>query len=243
MVVFVANQEDKEHVLKLRGERKTTVIIYDLLKEKAELLERVTKVLFDPEYRSKVSPELLENGNIEYFKPEYNVVNFAKTFFVNYAIDHNLVEHEQVAWVDFGYHRGEKFFKGLTRWEFDFTPNKINFFNVMKKKRIPPFNTEEQVFRYMYENHVYIVGCIFAGDHKAWREFNTLLNQSIEELLSKNIIDDDQGVYMYCMLKRPELFKVRYVGVTWKVDNIANLYNQNSRGFKIRKALRALIGK
>ncbi|RIY33932.1 hypothetical protein CJP74_00475 [Psittacicella melopsittaci] len=240
MVVFVANEEHKERVLKLRENRKTTVIVYDLIKEKADLIKRVKEVLFNPDYRAKVLPELIENGNIEYFHAEYNVVNFAKTFFVNYAIENNLTEHEQIAWVDFGIDRDGKFFAGLTNWKYDFTPDKINFFNIVRAKYIPPFNTEEQVFRFMYENIVYICGGVIAGNKKAWQEFNAYLYPTIDEILAKNVIDDDQGIYIYCYWKRPDLFKVRYVGARWKIENIVKLNNQNTFGYKVRQILRKL---
>lgn len=233
MVVYVASEEHKERVLALRGNRKTEVVIYDLFKEQADLVQRVKAVLENPEYKSKVKPELLENGNIEYFNAEYDVVNFAKTLFINHAIENNLVSHEQVAWVDFGYHRNKKFCKNISEWRFAFTPDKINFFNVIKAKRIPPFNTEEQIFRFMYENIVYIVGCIIVGNRKAWQEFNQLLYPIIDELLARNIIDDDQGVYMYCIHKKPELFKINYVGKRWRIQNIVNNYNDQTLRAKV----------
>lgn len=39
-----------------------------------------------------------------------------------------------------------------------------------------------------------------------------LLYQNQKELLKKGIVDDDQGLYMMCLFKQPDLFKVNYLG-------------------------------
>jgi len=69
-------------------------------------LKSIEKVQKSEEFRSRVNKDMLVN--IEYWSPEYVLINNLKTYFVNYAIRKNLFSEELVSWVDFGYERDKE---------------------------------------------------------------------------------------------------------------------------------------
>ncbi|MCJ8161079.1 WlaTC/HtrL family glycosyltransferase [Acinetobacter zhairhuonensis] len=56
-----------------------------------------------------------------------------------------------------------------------------------------------------------IDGVIVAAPSK-WLEFYNLVYTCQKDMLSKKIIDNDQGVYLQASLKQPDLFKIHYLG-------------------------------
>ncbi|RIY35594.1 WlaTC/HtrL family glycosyltransferase [Psittacicella gerlachiana] len=241
MIVFVANEQDRDRVLQIRNNKSTDVVIYDLLNEQKDLVTKIQNILDSEKFRENIPKYLLEGKNPEYWCAEYDLVNLYKTYFVNTAIDKRLHKSDLIAWIDFGYVRDDNFLDGINKWQYDFDKDKVNLFSVIKKKYVPPFETEEQVLKYLFENHVYVIGMCIVSTPDKWKEFWTLLQETVNYLISKNIFDDDQGLYMFCLYKRPDLFKVNYVGKRWAIENIVQKYCQNTPGFKIRKFLRSLL--
>ena len=147
--------------------------------------------------------------NIEYWSPEYVLINNLKTYFVNYAIRKKLVSGELVAWVDFGYIRDMETLNGIKCWKYNFDKEKIHLFTIRKKY---PLNSMEDVYSAIFNNAVYIIGGSIVGSPEKWKKFYRLLRNNQNELLKENVIDDDQGLYMMSIFKRPELFKLNYLG-------------------------------
>jgi hypothetical protein len=44
-----------------------------------------------------------------------------------------------------------------------------------------------------------------------WPEVNRLIVESMDELLSKNLIDDDQTLWLMASLKKPEMFNLNII--------------------------------
>ena len=187
MVVFTS-EEHSDRIMRLREGKPTKVIIINLKKKFRRQLEGI---------------------NIEYWSPEYVLINNLKTYFVNYAIRKKLVSGEQVAWVDFGYIRDMETLNGIKCWKYNFDKEKIHLFTIRKKH---PLNSMEDVYSAIFNNVVYIIGGSIVGSPEKWKEFYRLLRNNQNELLKENVIDDDQGLYMMSIFKRPELFKLNYLG-------------------------------
>ena len=98
MVVFTS-EEHRNRIMKLREGKPTKVIITELKKKFRRQIKAIEKVQKSEEFRNRVNKDMLIN--IEYWSPEYVLINNLKTYFVNYAIRKKLVSGEQVAWVDF----------------------------------------------------------------------------------------------------------------------------------------------
>lgn len=79
-----------------------------------------------------------------------------KAFFVNRAINANLVKTKLVAWVDFGYCRSVETLANVKRWQFDFNTKKVHFFSI--NKRVGKIDSLDKVLDFIFNNRVYIIG-------------------------------------------------------------------------------------
>ena len=68
------------------------------------------------------------------------------------------------------------------------------------------------VLQAIYQNNVYIIGGSMIATSSIWKKFKDLVIQQQTYLLNNNIVDDDQGVFMMCLYKQPELFQINYLG-------------------------------
>ena len=114
-----------------------------------------------------------------------------------------------VAWVDFGYVRSPDTLNNITKWQYSFDENHIHFFSITKRLQL---NTFDDVLNYILHNKIYIIGGVTVGSQAKWQQLLPLLYRNQKQLLNSNIIDDDQGLYMMCLFKQPNLFKVNYLG-------------------------------
>ena len=194
MVVFIS-EEHRDRIDALREGKPTKIIVIELKKKFRRQIKAIEKVQKSEEFRSRVNKDML--------------INNLKTYFVNYAIRKKLVSGELVAWVDFGYIRDMETLNGIKCWKYDFDKEKIHLFTIRKKH---PLNSMEDVYSAIFNNAVYIIGGSLVGSPKKWKEFYKLLRNNQNELLKENVIDDDQGLYMMSIFKRPELFKLNYLG-------------------------------
>ena len=101
MVIFSDN-EHIEKIKKIRGNKPTQIIPFNVNKFEKTLL-KIQEIQNSEEFVSKVRPDLLKN--IEYWNHKYVLVTNLKSYLVNKAIKDKLVHTELVSWVDFGYVR------------------------------------------------------------------------------------------------------------------------------------------
>lgn len=162
--------------------------------------EKVQSVMDSEEYISKiVNPQL-----IEYWHPDYVLVNIFKSLYVTHAIENNLVKNTLTAWIDFGYCRDDETLQEPFEWSYPFDNNKIHFFNM----RI--IDIERPIDDIIYTGDVYIQGChIVAGTHM-WNDLRKLVLKNLSILLGHNLCDDDQTLLLMSYLTEPEKFELRY---------------------------------
>lgn len=94
MVVFTS-EEWKDKILEMRKGKPTEVIIVNLRKKFRKQLEIIGKIQKSDGFRNRVNEEMLVN--IEYWSPEYVLINNLKAYFVNYAIRKRLLNNELVS--------------------------------------------------------------------------------------------------------------------------------------------------
>lgn len=199
MVVFTS-EDLASKVKELRGERPTTVIVFDFHNSLQELRDKISKVQQNPQYQNKINPSQIRNP--EYWNADYVLVNALKSTFVRKAIDYQLINNELVAWMDFGYCR-EPINK--TKWQYPFDTDKIHFFTI--KDYIEGTYIQDIIFN----NDVHVTGpCIVAGK-TLWFQLEALVHHSLDELLKNNLIDDDQTLLLMSYLLKPELFELHPV--------------------------------
>ena len=199
MVVFTSNDLAPK-VKELRGERPTTVIVFDFHNSLQELRDKISKVQQNTDYQNKINPTQIRNP--EYWNADYVLVNALKSTFVRKAIEYGLITNELVAWMDFGYCR-EPINK--TKWEYSFDKDKIHFFTI--KDYIEGTYIQDIISN----NDVHVTGpCIIAGT-TLWRHLELLVHHSLEQLLQNNLVDDDQTLLLMSYLLKPEFFELHPV--------------------------------
>lgn len=180
----------------------TRVLVYDNgLDDFKELLDAMNIVLNSDEYVNMVdNPHL-----IEYWNAKYNLVNFLKSHFVTQAYEQGLIKTDIAAWIDFGYCRNYESLSPSLKWDYDFNKDKIHLFNL---RELEPQRPVEDIIK---TGDVYIMGChIVAGSHM-WSQLRDLVFDNVNELLDRNLTDDDQTMLLLSYLKNPNIFELHPV--------------------------------
>jgi protein YibB len=141
----------------------------------------------------------------EYWSPEYVLVTSKKAWFVNQAIQHNLVNTENVAWIDFGYARPETFCPENMEWKFN-TDNKIH---MICNTNIPIDSLP--IFEIVRTGEVFIQGCHVIAPKDMWQYMEDSFETSISSLLNTGLTDDDQVLFLMAYRNSPDKFKIHYV--------------------------------
>ncbi|QLV92084.1 protein YibB [Citrobacter freundii] len=236
MVIFTSS-ELKPKIEAIRNGKNTVVVALDINKKFQSIKKRIARIQKDNEFISKLETRQLINP--EYWSPDYALVCNLKTYFVNRAIELNLVNDDMVAWVDFGYCRSADVTRGLSRWDYPFDRNKVNFFTVKKGLTV---KTIHQVFDHMINNRSYIIGGAIVATQKKWKEFYKLVCQCQIKTLRNNIVDDDQGVFIMCYYYNPKLIKLNYLGKN-RWFNLFKLFGRKDLITLLRRLKVSLIGK
>ena len=195
-----------EKILEIREGKPTTVISIDLKEKFSSVLERIDVIQNDEHFRSKVDDKQLRNP--EYWSPYYVLVNNLKSYFVYESIKKNLVTTDLVAWLDFGYCRDKKTLSKLRQWNYSFDTSKIHLFTIAEEFEF----SEANVLNSILGNVPYIIGGGIVGSVEKWPDFYNLILSSQMELLNKNLVDDDQGVYLLSKLRNPDMIQLNYLG-------------------------------
>ena len=143
-------------------------------------------------------------GIPEYWNPNYVVINFLKSVFVNLAINNKLVSTELVAWLDFGYCRTADKVPASKKWSYDFDVNKMHLFNYKEYDNKP-------ITDVIATNDVYILGAKIVGGKTAWPKFENLMKDSLIELGKTGLVDDDQTLMLMSTIKDPNLFELHRI--------------------------------
>jgi len=183
---------------------KTTVISVDsyLPDDLSHYKEKIEKVMNDPEYISKiVNPQL-----IEYWHSDYVLVNILKSWYLNYAIERDVVKTDLVAWIDFGYVRNLETLPKNLKWNYDFDKEKIHLFNM----RDIDGNLNRTLADIVYTGDVYIQGCHIVAGSNMWKKLYNLVLLNLDLALSMNLSDDDQTFLLMSYLSAPQYFELHY---------------------------------
>lgn len=235
MIIF-SSPDLKPRVEAIRNGKPTTVIVIDIKKKFRYIRSRIEKIQKDESFTNRLEPRQLKNP--EYWSPEYVLVCNLKAYFVNKAINMGLVKTPLVAWIDFGYCRKPNVTRGLKIWDFPFDESKMHLFTIKKGLTV---TSQQQVFDFMIGNHVYIIGGAIVGSQHKWKEFYKLVLESQKITLNNNIVDDDQGIFVMCYYKRPDLFNLNYLG-RGKWFDLFRCFRSNTLGAKMQ-ALRIFLSR
>ena len=182
-------------------EDRTNVVGYDASHIHRQMLLEIQEIQKSPEFIAKLNPH--QKKNPEYWSPEYVLVTSLKSYFAQRAAT-SYSKHEMIAWIDFGYCRSGMNIPENCKWEFDFDPKRIHLFNYKEYDGKPI----EQI---VMDNDVYILGAKVVASRQLWTGLEILMINAFYELISKNLVDDDQGQWLMAYLKKPELFELHRI--------------------------------
>lgn len=189
------------------GDKTVVVQMPSYLPEGLEpLKEEIQRIMDLPEYIANIdNPQL-----IEYWHADYVLVNIFKAMYVSSAINAGHVKTPLTAWIDFGYARSDETIptevldKG---WKYDFDVNKIHMFN---QRPVDVIEKERPISDIIKTGDVYIQGCHIVGGTEKWADFGLAVFANLRELVSHDLIDDDQTLLLLAALSHPELVELHY---------------------------------
>lgn len=194
---------DRVAALRKGKENKTKIIPYDYLANFHDAREKIHKIQMNPEFQAKINPS--QRINPEYWNPIYVHLMYMKSFFVKWALDDNLITNDYVALIDFGYCRSPDKIPPSKKWSYNFGEDKFQLFGYR------PYPVGQPIEEVIYNNTVYILGAKQVAHKNLWPEVNRLMMESMQELQAKNLVDDDQTLWLMSSLKKPELFNMNII--------------------------------
>lgn len=197
------------------------VVVYDYFNIHNELRQRIKAVQQSPDFLKRVNPYQVRNP--EYWSEDYVGVTSLKAFYVKDAFERGVITNEWASWVDFGYCREDNHLPASRKWEYDFTPGKMHLFNY----RYP--TSQNDVLIAVLNNVVYIIGGVFVGQRQSWEMLNESMNKSLENLLAKNMVDDDQGLLLMSYLENPEKYELHKMELTQDIEEVRSILRKYNK--------------
>lgn len=167
-------------------------------------LDREKEIMSSAKYKSLVQHRIDKNYP-ENVNPLYTILTHSKIDVVNYAIDNNLIQSDYVAWVDFGYFHGK-----ITEEFLPTGPLDLNKFNLGKVNicLINPITDRDEDIIYSLQHAPEKIGAyFFLASKQKMNEFQQLCHKWLLTFQQNGIADDEQGIWLQCYFKQPDLFK------------------------------------
>jgi protein YibB len=204
MIIYThPNFVDRVADLRKGKEHITTIIPFDYLSQFHGEKKKIFDIQRSTEFQKKINPS--QQINPEYWNSNYVHLMYMKSFFVKYALEDNLITNDYVAQIDFGYCRTQDKIPPSKKWSYNFGEDKFQLFGYR------PYPEGQPIEQVIFNNMVYILGAKQVGHKNLWPEVNRLIVKSMNELQAKNLIDDDQTLWLMSMLKKPEMFNLNII--------------------------------
>lgn len=177
-------------------------------------LETERRIMNSPEFKALVG-DRITFPECQY--PEYTLINHCKIDFLCHAINFNISTADYFAWIDFGFFsKSENIPKTLLDLK-KFNLSRINY------TLINPINEQDSdvyyTLKYAPEK---IGGFFFLGRPDVLLRYQQLYHDCLAELHTRNIVDDDQALALYCYFKDQDLFAFNTSNFGWHKVLIAN---------------------
>ncbi|MEX5925239.1 WlaTC/HtrL family glycosyltransferase [Providencia hangzhouensis] len=222
-IVVFTTSDLQEKILSMRKGKTTHIITINLHKKFKFIIKKIERIQSSGTFKQLIDPKLLRFP--EYWSPEYVLINNLKPYFVKKAIDLGLVDNALAAWVDFGYIRNNENIYGINEWYHPFSENKIHLFTIQDTSNL---TDEQSILKTILSNDPHIIGGVLVASKEKWPEFCRIVFETQKKFLSSGIIDDDQGVFLTCVSKYPNIFQLNYLGyMKWR--NVFKLFNNGSK--------------
>jgi len=197
---------------------KVKVVEYDYYDIHEELRLKIGAIQSDPTFIRRINPYQVRNP--EYWSKDYVGVTSLKASFVNDAFERGLISNPWAAWVDFGYCRDDEHIPSSKQWDYDFTPNKMHYFNYRQPNH---GRAAENVQLAVLNNIVYIIGGVFVGERKQWSILKDYMRESLETLMQQNLVDDDQGLLLMSYFRNPSMFELQFMDPNAPLEEVRSI--------------------
>lgn len=194
------------------------VVEYDYFNIHKELRDKIESIQTSPEFVKKINPYQVRNP--EYWSKDYVGVTSLKAFYVADAFDRGLITNEFASWVDFGYCRDDEHVPVSKKWEYDFTPGLMHYFNY----RDPDIKQQRQQISLAVQNNVvFIIGGVFVAQKEQWKTLAKDMKESLDYLLSVNLVDDDQGLLLMSYFKNPDMYELHKMPLDAPIEDVRSI--------------------
>jgi protein YibB len=193
------------------------VVEYDYFNLHKELRAEIERVQSSPEFIKRINPYQVRNP--EYWSKDYVGVTSLKAFFVKDAFDRALISNDWASWVDFGYCRDDDHVPKSKKWEYDFTPGKMHYFNFIEPSR----NPTQDITIAVLNNVVYIIGGVFVGQKAAWHNLADSMQHNLQNLINQNLVDDDQGLLLMSYFENPDWFELHKMDPNAPIEDVRSI--------------------
>lgn len=194
------------------------VVEYDYFNIHQELRDKIEAIQTSPEFVKKINPYQVRNP--EYWSKDYVGVTSLKAFYVSDAFERGLITNEFAAWVDFGYCRDDEHIPLTKKWEYDFTPGLMHYFNF----RDPDLRQKKaQLSMAVQNNLVFIIGGVFVGQRAEWQTLSAEMKEALDYLMSIGLVDDDQGLLLMAYFRNPEMFELHKMDPNAPVEDVRGI--------------------
>lgn len=194
------------------------VVEYDYYNIHQDLRNQIENIQTNPSFLKRINPYQVRNP--EYWSKDYVGVTSLKAFFVHDAFERGLITNDWASWVDFGYCRDDEHVPTSKKWEYDFTPGLMHYFNYREPNLRNPTS---DVTIAVLNNVVYIIGGVFVGQKEQWAVLKDDMKKSLEALIGQNLVDDDQGLLLMSYFYNPDMYELHKMDPNAPLEEVRSI--------------------
>lgn len=227
-LVIYTQKEFKDEIIEIRDsyglkEKTKVIVIDDIYKLLPDIYNRMCQIEKNDYFKKYRYIKNCPDNNAK-----YDYIMFLKSWCLKDAVDNSYVNNEFVAWLDFGFNHGGRFFENEK--DFDFTwkypfEDKIYIAGISETK-------EKPIFHLIQSGEVFIQGASYIMPVKFVEEYYNLMLESMNSLLDVGFIDDDQTVLYMAYLKKKEIFNL------YKCDWMMLIKKYGGNHLKVREKIK-----
>ena len=197
---------------------KVKVVEYDYFRENQELRDKIEEIQSSENFIRRINPYQVRNP--EYWSKDYVGLTSLKAFFIHDAFEKGIITNDWAAWIDFGYCRDDDHVPISKKWEYDFTPGKMHFFNYREPE---VSRAQEQIQVAVLNNVVYIIGGVFVGEKEQWCMLKTHMEKSLNTLINNGLVDDDQGLLLMSYFRNTDKYELHKMPLTQNIEDVRSI--------------------
>lgn len=202
-LIVYTQKEFEDEIIEIRDsfglkEWTKVIVIDDIYSLLPEVYQRMCEIEKDDYFKKYRYIKNCPDNNAK-----YDYIMFLKSWCLKDSFEKKYIKNEFVAWIDFGFNHGGRFFSD--EMDFDFTW-KYDFEDKIYIAGITGDKTNKPVFHMIQSGEVFIQGATYIMPVKFVSDYYDMMLNAINSLLDVGFIDDDQTILYMAYLKNKEMF-------------------------------------